>query len=932
MAFNKAKALQEAEKSVSQGKIEQAIKQYLLVFEKEPADLALLNTVGDLYVRHKNMPEALRYFHKLADSYTQEGFTVKAIAIYKKISKLDPSGVDVLLKMAELYTVQGLGREAREQYTQAIEFYKKKNLNDKAAEMFRKIVALDPDNTNYRLRLGDFLDLLGKKPDAAKVYIETVAIALRKGDANATDMALKKATSLDASNPQLQLLRARIALSKNQPDEVENIIKSTPDLASDPSARQLLLDAYLSGNKIDAAQKMIVDVFRANPADFSSMASFVDQCIGTGDFDAALKPLSAVADLMIENKNHGLMVEALRKIWSKSPSNVPVLELLCKVAEKTADEFALPEVLDALGSAYVKAGELEKAEGVYRQLVAREPENEQLKGLLKQVLQKLGKEPQSAKPEDLSNVEMALTPDAETTAAPTAETSEAADKEAAVVKEAMDNCDLFNRYGLMDKAFAELDKVLSNYPEQVEIYKRMLEIAQKSNRERAALAARALARIYSERGDTATAKKYEHMAASPSAHMVVEEAPVPLAPATPAEPPEAPPPVPTEFDLSSEFLGPVPSEPPAPPTSEVPIDFPAPVAAEPPEAPSAPATQEFDLSMGLETPAAPEEPPAVEAPPAGAEPPAMPAELAGPAGFNYEDSRVEVDYYLDQGFQEEARAAVNALEARFPGNPQVAELRARMEQRLAPAPQEEAALVEEAPPFPESTVEMPPPPPPEPPAAVAPPAEVLPPVVEPPPPPAAAADTLGGLIGSLEESLADIETEAPPLPKSKPHAPATQTAAPSAQAEVSPLSGFLDELGEADQMATGQDDPQTHYDLGVAFREMNLLDEAIGEFQKVVKGAQKGSYPSNFLQVCTLLALCFMDKKLPAIAAKWYLRALELPDLDEEATMAVTYDLGMAYEQAGDSRKALEKFSEVYSQNIDYRDVAEKIRQLQTNS
>jgi tetratricopeptide (TPR) repeat protein len=99
-----------------------------------------------------------------------------------------------------------------------------------------------------------------------------------------------------------------------------------------------------------------------------------------------------------------------------------------------------------------------------------------------------------------------------------------------------------------------------------------------------------------------------------------------------------------------------------------------------------------------------------------------------------------------------------------------------------------------------------------------------------------------------------------------------------------------------------------------------------------VKGAQKGTYPPNFLQVCTLLALCFMDKKLPAIATKWYLRALELPDLDEEATMAVTYDLGLAYEQAGDTRKALEKFSEVYSQNIDYRDVAEKIRQLQTNS
>ncbi len=110
---------------------------------------------------------------------------------------------------------------------------------------------------------------------------------------------------------------------------------------------------------------------------------------------------------------------------------------------------------------------------------------------------------------------------------------------------------------------------------------------------------------------------------------------------------------------------------------------------------------------------------------------------------------------------------------------------------------------------------------------------------------------------------------------------------------------------------------------------MSLLDEAIGEFQKVVKGAQKGKFPPNFLQACTLLALCFMDKKMPAIATKWYLKALELPNLDEEAILAIQYDLGVAFEQSGDKKSALEKFSEVYSQNIDYRDVAEKIRLLQ---
>jgi tetratricopeptide (TPR) repeat protein len=72
-----------------------------------------------------------------------------------------------------------------------------------------------------------------------------------------------------------------------------------------------------------------------------------------------------------------------------------------------------------------------------------------------------------------------------------------------------------------------------------------------------------------------------------------------------------------------------------------------------------------------------------------------------------------------------------------------------------------------------------------------------------------------------------------------------------------------------------------------------------------------------------------MEKQMPTIAVKWYMRALETPGLDEEALLALQYDLGTAYEQAGDFRRALERYIEVYSQNIDFRDVADKIRELQ---
>ena len=63
MAFNKAKAMQDAEKLVAQRKSTEAIKFYLHILEKDPTEIALLNTVGDLYFREKNTAKALECFH-----------------------------------------------------------------------------------------------------------------------------------------------------------------------------------------------------------------------------------------------------------------------------------------------------------------------------------------------------------------------------------------------------------------------------------------------------------------------------------------------------------------------------------------------------------------------------------------------------------------------------------------------------------------------------------------------------------------------------------------------------------------------------------------------------------------------------------------------------------------------------------------------------
>jgi tetratricopeptide (TPR) repeat protein len=168
------------------------------------------------------------------------------------------------------------------------------------------------------------------------------------------------------------------------------------------------------------------------------------------------------------------------------------------------------------------------------------------------------------------------------------------------------------------------------------------------------------------------------------------------------------------------------------------------------------------------------------------------------------------------------------------------------------------------------------------------------------------------------------------MPNARPGSVAKPEAAPPQSGESGPLKEVFDEFrAELGEMGAEDEDLETHYNLGIAFREMGLLEEAISEFQKVAKANAHGRAFRYTMQCCTLLGLAFMEKGQPAIAAIWYERALETPGNDPESTLALRYDLGVAQESAGEPEAALKSFSQVYAMNIDYRGVAERIAALQ---
>jgi tetratricopeptide (TPR) repeat protein len=144
---------------------------------------------------------------------------------------------------------------------------------------------------------------------------------------------------------------------------------------------------------------------------------------------------------------------------------------------------------------------------------------------------------------------------------------------------------------------------------------------------------------------------------------------------------------------------------------------------------------------------------------------------------------------------------------------------------------------------------------------------------------------------------------------------------------VQPQEQSLEEIVEGFKKGVAEnlsaEDYATHYNLGIAYREMGLVDEAIGEFQLASKD------PGHLADCCAMLGLCFVEKGLPELAIKWYRRALETPNLSEESSLGLLYDMGDVYMIMGDWDAARKTFVELYGINSNYRDVVAKLAELE---
>lgn len=1034
MSLNKSKALRTAEKYVLQGKIPAAIDEYRKVVSADPGDLTTINTLGDLYVRAGRIQDAIFNFSRIADSYREGGFTLKAIAMLKKISKLDPTNVETAMKLANLYSQQGLLVEARQQYLQVADAYARAGQTRKALEAYQKIADLDPSNTSVRMKLGEIYSREGMTEQSHDAFIMAGAEFLRKGDIEQALNANLKAIVINPDSRQALTAIATIYTQQGQTDRAISLLcEAFERNPGDVELLTILGRTYLAAGMMDDAEQTFLSLIELDKNRHHYLLEVGRRFLQIGDLDRAAEQIDGCIEVLIAKREEDKAIDFLRRVLDKDMNHIGALKRLAQVFLRIREDHNLIATLNSLVEAAMRKGDDQEAIAALKELTRLEPDEP----LHLQRLYNLG----------VRDIVEADSPGVVRATGPLDFQSAAFD-DTFVIRQ-ISEAEILAGHGQVGHAVEILTQILVHAPENVQVHLKLKDIYLRAGvMDKASQECLRLAQIHEARGESARASDY--MAEAYQLDPLIDSAPaassidasesqeyqsVSFSEVVPEAALQSPSNGDSGFEISessgldwsryqtgaltdSGFV-------------TVPADIAIPANALGADNRSnheshSQGTNGFRYSDTLiGDPAGREGAPVADMVfnsasmlPSDTMPRVLRDELEG------------IDFYIAQGYVEIARDTLDRLRDENGDHPEILARYNRLGGSFSPGPAElvepesvEPVVVEPAelvdgvvlmPEFPTSEVDD------EPEEMLATEFEItvsddepegsdgeqigalpresnegqrkggpffiqkesgplypdlvvqlntsdlggfnpfdgLRPAIDPAPvqPRVGTGDLIESLVSSMDLSFdaihrpeAETVTEmsqslvdTPPANESSPLDNARIEVSQSntvdsvvgviGSIEVRRAGEELQEIFDELKEQTGDLKPlldfETHYSLGLAYKDMDLLDEAISEFQMAFRTAGIVDLEGDCINCCNMLGVCFKRKQMLKVAVMWFERGLNIANRTEDEYQALRFEIGLCHEEMGDIDKAIETFTEVYGIDVNYRKVSDKIKQL----
>jgi pilus assembly protein FimV len=1047
MAVDKNTVIKEAQKFSAKGQFDKAILEWRKLLEENPSDSTIFNTIGDLCLKKggtKGKAEAVEAYYRAGTILAAEGFTSKAIAVYKKVLNIDPQKMEVHLALGDMNADKGLTGNALENYKQAADYYSKNKDMVKALSIYQKMADLNPSNIAFKLKLADMYVKSDMKAQAVKAYCEVADVHMSTEAFQDARQVFEKALALDPANKEIYHKAGIIYYKEGKYVEACKALK--PAFENDASNKELAdlyLDALTKAGRDAEAEELYRKLLSEDPDRIDLRERLFRIYLARKEHDKALAEAAIIAEARLKGASSA-DAEGLKLLPGSGDAdldagaNAALNDLIGLVAE-------IPDYVEArrtLSDFYIKVGRgVDAARELVRAaetLIDNGDDNGAKAALAKAVelvpdmaeAKELMDRLQPPPPPPPSPGPAAAAPE---TAAAAVAPVQSAEEEDPSIAESITEADVLVKYGLSAKALEQLEGLAKKFPESVQVREKLRDLyGDQGNMSKAAAHMQALSGIYSKRGMAEKAESVLRAAQEIDPGNVVIQPPMAAATAPSAREPEAPAPeIETNFEMAppeevvEELVIPESPAEEAPALEELsseletdldmtPPDLGEDLTIDEPAADEAPAIRElaaeplesgelaFDEPFSapdLPAEALPEsEEQAAEAPAPLMEPeappepreraaetpaPAMEREAPPPPPAKEPDIGeiwAEAEFYYQQGLFDEAKKhyakiiqidpgemraierlteisreaeetrafskladAVDGLERQAEAGTSGEELAASTsdEEAVRSLMQEIAKLNPKAEGSTKQT-EKATPLPPKAPAVERKPDETT--VAGKPEERQSPAQRTEEDFFDLGEELRERAAAASPAKRqdrgteksddffdlaSELRDELSGIAIPpssSASGEEQSLDDIFEEFKKGVDQQAIKEDVDTHYNLGIAYKEMGLLDDAIAEFVLTPEAEPK------FVQSRYMLGLCYMEKGDYHDAIVQIKNALSYSESfggSPKDRVGMHYDLGLAYQGAEDANSALTEFQKAYDADPEYRDAATKIKDLQ---
>lgn len=334
MEADKGKVLQTANQLAAKGQFDKAIGEWKKLLTESSNDGSIHNNIGDLHIKRNAVAEAIEAYLLAGGAFHASGSALKAIAVYKKILKLDPSRYSVYQELGDLNAERGLVNNAVSDYLTLSKLYLKDGRTREALAVYRKIVDLDPTNLNARQRLAELCLQENFRDDAVKAYFHLGKECVAQNQIEHATKAYKTILKIDPGNAKAERLLKdpHTALKEVQVELSRRVGGSESPL--EEAQRQM------DAGEFDQAETVLSDLLGAQPGDPEVCRLLAMLHVKRGELAVALSEIQFLSEAAIRAEDYGLAESMILEYLKADHTCVSLLELLGSLYEHKGEHAA----------------------------------------------------------------------------------------------------------------------------------------------------------------------------------------------------------------------------------------------------------------------------------------------------------------------------------------------------------------------------------------------------------------------------------------------------------------------------------------------------------------------------------------------------------------------------------------------------------------